>query len=80
MKKFRGSITATKLSDLAEDDVQFGFITIKSDTDEKALEVKVDNYTEYDSLEPGEYVEVEYETLGNTDVIVARKITHLSKE
>ncbi|MBD3407499.1 MAG: hypothetical protein GF411_15390 [Candidatus Lokiarchaeota archaeon] len=80
MKKIRGLITATKLSDLSEEDVRFGFITIKSDTDDKTIDIKVDNYTEYDSLEPGKSVEVEYETLGNTDVFVARKILPLSKE
>jgi hypothetical protein len=52
----------------------YGYITIET-PGKKYLKLKVDAQTKYDTLEKGHQVNVEYTTLGNTEILSARKIS-----
>ena len=72
-KKIAGQIIATQTALISASNLSYGYITIK--TPEKTyLKLKVDARTKYNTLEKGEHVAIEYEVLGTTDILSARKI------
>lgn len=73
-KEIIGSIVSNQLADFPGSDIKYGYITIETD-DKKHIRFKVDKYTEYDSLDIGKRVKIQFKDLGNTDVTASRKIT-----
>ena len=67
-----GSIIVTKLGDMGNR--KYGFLSIETETHEQ-YEVKVSAYTTYDTLDIGEQVQIEGETLGNKGIFEAKRIT-----
>ena len=74
--KIHGKIVSTNLGEFSKTRIVYGYIGIEL-PDKTHLKVKVDSYTQYETLNMGDEVIIETETLANTDIIVARKI-HLT--
>jgi len=53
--------------------VKYGYIVVLTPTHE-LVRFRVDSSTSFESLERGEKITVEYETLGGTDILVAKEI------
>lgn len=70
---FHGKIISTDLGEFSKKRIIYGYIGIEL-PDKTHIKVKIDSYTWYETLTPGDEVIVETETLGDTDIIVARKI------
>ncbi|MBN2230682.1 MAG: hypothetical protein JW779_13920 [Candidatus Thorarchaeota archaeon] len=68
-----GEIVGAQIGKIPATEVSYGYITIET-PDKKYLKMKVDALTEYDTIDKGEQVVVEYDTLGNTDILSAKKI------
>lgn len=74
-----GKIVASNMGEFSKRRIMYGFLGIET-SDKKHFKVKVDSYTEYDTLKLGDEVEVEVHTLAGTDILVARKINLKSGE
>lgn len=61
---------------IGESELITGFITIQIDEDEY-VQLDVGSYTEYDTLDEGNKVRVEVDSLGETGILYAKKITLL---
>lgn len=68
-----GKIVSTNLGEFSKRRIIYGYIGIEL-PDKTHIQVKIDSYTWYETLTIGDEVVVEIETLGNTDILVARKI------
>lgn len=68
-----GTIISKELGTFGKDALLYGYLGIRT-SDGKKVNVKVDSYTWYDTLEMGSDVIIEAEHLGTTNIIVARKI------
>jgi len=73
-KEIIGSIVSNQLADFPGSNIKYGYITIETE-EKRNIRFKVDKYTEYDSLDVGKKVKVQFKDLGNTEVTVSRKIT-----
>lgn len=82
---FEGTIISEQLGTFGKDEMMYGYIGIKT-PEGKQKKVKVDSYTSYETLDMGSEVIIEAANLGDTDILVARKIsinpktTHSSEE
>jgi len=68
-----GKIASVNLGEFSKRRIKYGYIGIEL-PDKTHLKVKVDSYTWYETLIIGDEVVLEIENLGNTDILVARKI------
>ncbi|MFW9963744.1 MAG: hypothetical protein ACFFCX_09285 [Candidatus Sifarchaeia archaeon] len=68
-----GKIISTNLGEFSKKKVVYGYLGIEL-PDKEHIKVKVDAYTQYETLNLGDKVVVEIESLGDTDILVARKI------
>ena len=73
MKKASGEIVAAQMASIPNSNRRYGYITIETPGKEY-LKLKIDVKTKYDTIERGEHVSVEYDTLGDTDILSARRI------
>jgi len=71
-----GTIVASMVERIGESELITGFITIQIDEDEY-VQLDVGSYTEYDTLDEGNKVRVEVDSLGETGILYAKKITLL---
>lgn len=74
MFEIEGTLVSANLGTFGKKEIRYGFVGIEK-TDGKHVRLKVDSYTQYDTLDVGSKVIVQAEELGNTKIIVARKIT-----
>jgi hypothetical protein len=72
MKNLIGEIVASQTAVLKSGS-SYGYITIETPKKEY-VKLKVDASTDYETLDRGERVEIQYTTLGNTDILSAKKI------
>jgi len=77
-KEIEGTIISNQLGVFGKDDIIYGYIGVKQSNGNQ-MKIKVDNYTEYDTLDIGAEVIIEIDKLGTTDIIVARKIIKKDK-
>lgn len=75
-REIKGKIIASTIADFGETDIKYGYIGVEPQKGEH-IRVKVDSYTSYETLDLGENVILEVENLGDTDIIIARKITRV---
>ncbi|TFG07545.1 hypothetical protein EU538_08645 [Candidatus Thorarchaeota archaeon] len=75
-KTLSGRIASHTLGRFGGKDIRYGFIGLELPSGEH-VRAKVDKYTESETFQIGEQVEVDVETLGDTDIWVARKIRKL---
>ena len=68
-----GKIVSSNLGEFSKKRIVYGYLGIET-SDKKHLKVKVDSYTEYETLKIGDEVEVEVHILTGTDILVAKKI------
>jgi hypothetical protein len=73
LKKASGEIVASQLANIPNSDRRYGYITIET-PDSKYVKLKVDAMTKCETVERGDNVTVEYDVLGNTDILSAKKI------
>ncbi len=73
-KEIQGRIVSKQLGRFSKKEIVYGYISIES-YDGNEFVVKVDSYTWYETLEIGSHVIIEVESLGSTDILVARKIS-----
>jgi hypothetical protein len=72
-KIIEGKIISVNLGEFSKRRIKYGYISIEL-PDKTHIKVKIDSYTWYETLTTGDEVVVEIDTLGNTDILVARKI------
>ncbi|TFG26263.1 hypothetical protein EU528_14710 [Candidatus Thorarchaeota archaeon] len=72
-KTIEGIIISSQLGEFGHNHIIYGYIGLETPSGQKIV-VKVDSYTLYETLEIGSHVFVETDTLGTTDIIVARRI------
>lgn len=73
-KKVTGEIVASQTAKLPTSDKEYGYITVQTPT-RKNIKLKIDMGTNYETIERGERVVVEYDQLGGTDILSAKKVT-----
>ena len=73
MKELHGTLVSAALGTFGKNDVLYGYIGLEK-TDGTHVKIKVDTFTWYETLEVGSKVIIEVETLGSTDILVARRI------
>ncbi|TFF95222.1 hypothetical protein EU546_03690 [Candidatus Thorarchaeota archaeon] len=69
-----GEIVASQTAKLPSSDKEYGFITVQT-PEKNNVKLKVDMATNYETIERGQRVVVEYDQLGGTDILSAKKIT-----
>jgi hypothetical protein len=69
-----GRIVSTTLGSFGDKEMKYGYMTIETPEGD-LLRFKVDAYTDYESLDQGEYVTVDAKRLGNTSIWSARRIS-----
>jgi len=69
----QGKIISSNLGEFSKKKIIYGYLGIEL-PDGKHIKVKVDFYTLYETLKIGEKVILEIEPLGNSDILVAKKI------
>ena len=74
MKNTAGEIVAAQMAKIHATELTYGYITIET-PEKRYVKLKVDAGTKYETLEKGEHVVVEYDVLGNTDILSAKRIT-----
>ena len=72
-KTIEGKIISKELGEFGHNRIVYGYVGIEKPNGEQ-VRVKVDSFTWYETLEIGADVFVETESLGTTDIIVARRI------
>jgi len=72
-RTIEGKIVSTQLATFGETDIIYGCITIEVTRNEH-VNVKIDSYTYYETLEVGNHVAVDVATLGSTDILVAKRV------
>ena len=73
VEEIEGCITSSQVARIDKTDREYGYIGIET-SDSKHLKLKVDLYTDYDTLDRGEDVVVKYEPYGSTSIFVAKEI------
>ena len=68
-----GKIISSQIGFFGKKELVYGYITIESQ-DGKHVTMKVDAYTEYETIKVGDLVRVDVHSLTNTDILVAREI------
>lgn len=68
-----GEIVSAQMANLPATGLKYGYITIET-PEKKYVKLKVDAMTQYETLEKGEQVIIEYDVLGKTDILSARNI------
>ncbi len=68
-----GKIIANQLGKFGSREIIYGYLTIEEETG-KHTRIKVDSYTEWDTLSIGDMVEIQATELGNTGIITARRV------
>ena len=68
-----GKIVSSNLGEFSKKRIIYGYIGIET-SDKKHFKVKVDSYTEHETLTIGDEVIVEVHALTGSDILVARKI------
>ena len=68
-----GRIVSTQLATFGDTDIIYGSITIEVTRNEH-VDVKIDSYTYYESLDVGNHVVVDAARLGSTDILVAKRV------
>ena len=68
-----GKIVSSNLGEFSKERIVYGYLSIEL-PDKSYIKVKIDSYTWYKTLDLGDDVVIDLETLGNTDILVARKI------
>ena len=68
-----GKIISKNLGEFGKNQTVYGYIGIEL-TNCEHIKVKVDSFTWYQTLEIGTHVFIEVNKLGNTDIMVARRI------
>jgi hypothetical protein len=71
--EIEGKIVSSAVAAFGNTGITYGYIGVQTDSGER-MKIKVDSYTEYETLEMGEHVRIETHSLGDTRVIVARRI------
>ncbi|MFX1369902.1 MAG: hypothetical protein ACFFAY_15010 [Promethearchaeota archaeon] len=74
LKEVEGCIISSHTAKIAKSKGVYGYIGIET-TDNEHLKLKVDIYTDYDTLKRGANVAVKYDMLGDAGILTARKIT-----
>ncbi|TFG96991.1 hypothetical protein E4H12_09750 [Candidatus Thorarchaeota archaeon] len=72
-KTIEGKIISKQLGFFGKKQIVYGYIGIEK-SDGQQIEVKIDSYTWYETLEIGSHVFVELNNLGTTEILVARRI------
>jgi hypothetical protein len=72
-RTIEGKIVSTQLATFGNTDIIYGSITIEVTRDEH-VDVKIDSYTYYETLEVGNHVGVDVARLGSTDILVAKRV------
>ncbi|MFX1484251.1 MAG: hypothetical protein ACFFCP_13810 [Promethearchaeota archaeon] len=73
MNTVQGRIVSTNLGEFSKKGIVYGFIGVER-SDKTVVKIKIDSYTEHETLHIGDEVEVEVHNLENTDILVARAI------
>ena len=73
MEELHGTIVSAALGTFGRNEIRYGYIGLET-TDGKHVKIKVDTFTWYETLEVGNKVVVELESLGTTNILIARKI------
>lgn len=73
LKQASGEIVAAQITSIPNSNREYGYITIET-RDKKYVKLKVDAMTKYDTIEKGEHVTVQYDVLGDTRILSAKKI------
>ncbi|MFW9967377.1 MAG: hypothetical protein ACFFEA_09505 [Candidatus Thorarchaeota archaeon] len=68
-----GKIISSQVGFLGKDELPYGFITVENQ-EGKHVKLKIDAYTEYETIKINDHVRVHVHRLANTDVLVARDI------
>jgi hypothetical protein len=72
-KTIEGTIISKDLGLFGKNQILYGYVGIEK-PDGEHIKVKVDSFTWYETLEIGSHVFVETKKLGNTDILVAKRI------
>ncbi|RDE10908.1 MAG: hypothetical protein C4K48_12965 [Candidatus Thorarchaeota archaeon] len=72
-ERVEGIIVASVVEPISDTDMKAGFITVKTSEDDY-VKLEVGSYTTFATLEEGEKVLVQAETLGSTGVIYAKSV------
>jgi hypothetical protein len=73
MEVLSGKIISSQIGYLGKKEVLYGFISVESQ-EGKHVTMKVDAYTEYETIKVGDHVRIDVHSLGDTDILVAREI------
>jgi len=73
LKHTSGEIIAAQIANIPNSNRGYGYITIETPNKEH-VKLKVDAMTKYDTVERGEHVTIEYDNLGGTEILSAKKI------
>jgi hypothetical protein len=68
-----GKIISNQLGIFGPNETKYGYISVQT-KEKTTINIKIDAYTQYETLKIGDAVIIETEPLGNTDILVARKI------
>ena len=71
-KAFTGHIVSNQLGNMGSK--KYGFIGLKTKNKEE-LKIKISAFTKYETLDVGERVRIEAESIGNMGIFTARLIT-----
>ena len=72
-----GVVTSTQLGHFGSKGILYGYVTIEAD-DGNMVQVKIDAYTEHDPFEIGDRVELEVAPLGQTKILVVKRLRRIS--
>ncbi len=73
-KTISGEIVASQTARLPTTDKEYGYITVQT-PDQNHVKLKVDMSTNYETIERGNRVVVEYDQLGGTNILTAKNIS-----
>lgn len=73
-KTISGEIVASQTARLPAMDKEYGYITVQT-SDQNHVKLKVDMSTNYETIERGNRVVVEYDQLGGTNILTAKNIS-----
>jgi hypothetical protein len=71
-----GEIVASQTARLPATDKEYGYITVQTPENDH-VKLKVDMRTDYETVERGERVVVEYDQLGGTKILAAKSIVRM---
>ncbi|MFX0108913.1 MAG: hypothetical protein ACFE7R_11555 [Candidatus Hodarchaeota archaeon] len=68
-----GKIISSRIGYFGKEEMPYGFITVETQ-EGKHVTLKIDAYTEYETIKIGDFVRVDVHSLGNTEILVAKYI------